>query len=106
MSSYVMRSWARASSLMLVTNTSDAATSCSNTARPRSWSISSPMLRFSGHEKLSAGMVSRRTVWSNCGGTHPAPPIRNESGLRADSTRMTSAPNCARLRAATGAAMP
>ena len=64
------------------------------------------MLRFSGDEKLSAGMVSRRTDWSNCGGTHPAPPIRNESGLRADSTRMTSAPNCARLRAATGAAMP
>ena len=39
------------------------------------------MLRFSGHEKLSAGMVSRRTDWSNCGGTQPAPPMRNESGL-------------------------
>ena len=29
------------------------------------------MLRFSGDEKLSAGMVSRRTDWSNCGGTQP-----------------------------------
>ena len=105
-SSYRRRSSVRARSLMFVITTSTAATIRSNTARPSSESISRPTLRFSADEKFSAGSVSRRTDASTFGGSQPAPPRRSESGRRSDSTRTTSAPNCARLRAATGAAMP
>ncbi len=64
------------------------------------------MLRLPGEVKLSAGPVSRNRPHSVVSGTQPAPTVRSESGRRADSTRMASAPNSARLRQVTGAATP